>query len=1254
MFYVHLDAIVSKARKTLHLPLEELPPLADDDMANNLKEKHFKHIDPRQHIFFWLLHIFRWDYIVMVIMLQVKGIMVFVSPLVMNQILAYIQTPDDHHFIRPWFWIIMLLFAPLIETAAVNWFEFLAQRTLVRIESLLTELLFEHALKIRVKTTAETDDEDGEKKTSNASGKLSTLVTVDLNTIAQSADCALLFTYCPVQIILSAVFLYMLLGWSAFVGIGLTLVTFPIPSILLGWIHQVKVEQMKKTDARVQVFSDAMNMLKMVKLFGWERRMFAKVDEKRNEELTLVKKAKLIDVVYDVLSSATSAITIVTTLACYVCPLTLTLVARNVLTASIIFPALIIFENLKRYIQIAFFYTTVAVGAKVSLDRVDEFLRDSELLDEYTDTKIISDENVERIGFHNALFTWTAQVDSAIDSDYTPGRQRFVLQVRDEILFKSGAMNLIMGPTGSGKTSLLLALLGEMHFIPSAEDSWFNLPRQRGVAYAAQEAWVLNETIKDNILFGLPYNEQRYHAVLKQCALEQDLSMFSAGDLTEVGERGITLSGGQKARISLARAIYSNAEVVLLDDVLAALDVHTAKWIVDQCFSGDLLTGRTVILVTHNTTLVKSLAQYIVTVKDGTAVGSGVTNADGIPELVGLTETETEATDVEDPDSKANGDSEADGKLILAEEIQIGRSGWSSVKMYTAALAGDGGRPISTRILFFLPLTFTLVSSSLGQVVQIWYLGYWSAQFENNPPEEVRSVFHLNIYALIFVLYSIMFGCYFILFVIGGIRASVSIHARLVASVFGATLRWLETTPVSRIITRFTQDIRSVDDNFPRQLSRFIELSAVMIFRLLSIIFVFQAPLFILPCILVTSLGVVCGMVYLKAQIPVKREMSNAKAPVLGHVNAAFADLTSIRAYSAQEAFISRSLSRIDVYARTARVFYDLQRWVGVRTDVLSGIFAACVAWYILYVNKGVEAGNSGFSLNMAGNSMERITHYLNIEQEPKPTKDGVPPAYWPTTGELRVENLKARYSLDGPDILKGFNFEIRSGERIGVVGRTGSGKSTLTLALLRCIPTDGEVYYDGLPTSRLNLDALRDKITIIPQSPELISGTLRHNLDPFAEHDDHTLNDALISAGLHSLQKQLPEDSDRRITLDTIISSGGANLSVGQRQIIALARALVRRTKVLILDEATSAIDYETDTIIQSSLKHNLPKDVTVIIVAHRLQTVVDVDRIMVLDAGQIVEFDSPKNLIQKEGGYFKALVEQWNGKEGFITAMQ
>ncbi|KAG7095647.1 hypothetical protein E1B28_006369 [Marasmius oreades] len=931
---------------------------------------------------------------------------------------------------------------------------------------------------------------------------------------------------------------------------------------------------------------------------------------------------------------------------------------KQQLDASKVFSSMVVFDKFQSQLSNLLYTLNQSMTAKVSLDRITNFLYDSELLDSYANQAshsndpnrriVSSEERNEEIGFRNATFSWS------LSGSETPDKRRFILHIDGELLFRRGCINMVIGPTGCGKTSLLMALLSEMHFIPNSPDSWYNLPREGGVAYAAQESWVLNATIKDNIVFGTPFDEERYKKVLYQCCLERDLRLFGAGDMTEVGEKGVTLSGGQKARVTLARAIYSRAEILLLDDVLAALDVHTSKWIVEKCFESDLVKGRTMILVTHNVAMVQPLADYVISLNDGRIASQGsITDALAkdkklIDEVKIDEEIEHKGNEVVDP--VLDGPVKSDGKLILAEEVELGHLGWPALKLWLSSL---GGR---RWLLFYVTFIGSFLIADLIETVQIWYLGYWAEQYNEHPPEEVDPVYHLSVYGTMLLFVIIAYVFVFFTYLNGALRASRVIHKQLVESILGTTMRWLDRTPTSRVITRCTQDIRDIDDSIGQMFSVLIAMTSAMLLRFLAVV-VFT-PAFLGPAVLVAVLGVWCGQIYIRSQMAVKREMANAKAPVLGHFGSAIAGLTSIRAYGVEEGFKKESRSRINYYSRPARTFYNLNRWIDIRIDAIGNIFSASLAVYLVYVGQQ-NPSNTGYSLNMAvsfsgmilwwirfvnmfeirGNSLERINGYINIEQEPKSVTEGTPPAYWPSSGELRVEKLAARYSSDGPKVLKDISFSVKSGERIGVVGRTGSGKSSLMLSLLRCILTEGDVYYDGLLTSKLNLQDLRSNITIIPQMPELISGTVRENLDPFSQFDDATLNDALRASGLFSLQNEGHQD---RINLDSSISSGGNNLSVGQRQILALARAIVRGSKLFILDEATSAIDYKTDSIIQSSLRRELGQDVTLITVAHRLQTIMDADKIMVLDEGSIAEYDNPQELLKMDGGKLRALVDE------------
>ncbi|CAL1696193.1 unnamed protein product [Somion occarium] len=1349
MIYTFLDHTIFTAYKMPHLPLDKLPPLADYDSTKHLVEKSFRYLDPfmqpkKQHLFFGFMKLFRVDYYILALMLILRVITTFASPIGINRLLAYLEKGGEDMTVRPFVWIIWLLVGPALGSVAVQWYIFIATRVMVRAQAIITQLVFDHALRIRVKaevtdyapassktsTAATTPDTaslaestpdrqgspvssagdsenetagsehstvaaskakareqglssdisasssstkvpeksaDGSSQSGNLVGKMTNLVTTDLTNIVEGRDFLFTVLYIPFQMCLCAWFLYVILGWSAWVGMGATLLLFPFPGFIASRIQKVQVEKMKHTDARVQTVTETMNVIRMIKLFGWEPRMDEQLAEKREEELRFLRKLKFLELANGCTNFMIPCVTMVATYA------TFTMIAKEQLTASIVFSSMVVFDILRENLHTIFGMIPMLIQAKVSLDRANDFLYETELLDGFTEKAnpdfspsmfIRPDIDPEIIGFREASFTWSSSNDGTVTPG--PSRRNFVLRIEDELTFEREHINLVVGPTGSGKTSLLMALLGEMHYIPMGPNSFYNLPRHRGIAYATQESWVLNETIRDNILFGAPYDEERYNKVIYQCGLKRDMTLFEAGDKTEVGEKGLTLSGGQKARITLARAVYSFAQLLLLDDVLAALDVHTAKWIVDKCFKGDLLRGRTVLLVTHNIALAGPIADFVVSLgPDGRILSQGSLSralaknkklaVEMMEETDELKKHETEI-DYEVPDAFP---SKSDGKLIVAEEIAEGHVGWSALKLYFANMGGKHS------LWFWTLFLGGMIITPMIESFQTWYLGYWAHQYDVDP-EDVSPSYFLGVYIFQLVLANVFYLTGAAVYIFGCLRASRSIHRTLTTSVLSTTLRWLDITPTSRVITRCTQDIAAVDGPIAQYFGFIIELSSFLVVRFVAVIII--TPIFGVPGLLIAALGVWLGQIYMKAQLAVKREMSNARAPVLGHFGAAMAGLTSIRAYGAQEAFRGQSFLRIDRYSRAARTFYNLNRWICVRIETLGGIYQAALATYLVYFGS-VNASNVGFSLAMAvgfsstilwwirlindfeiaGNSLERIQQYIDIEQEPKPTKSGVPPAYWPASGNLNVEALSARYSLTGPKVLHDISFQVNSGERVGVVGRTGSGKSSLTLSLLRCIFTEGKVYYDGLATDTLNLDALRSNITIIPQVPELLSGTLRQNLDPFSEHDDATLNDALRAAGLFSLQS---EDDEGRITLDSPISSGGGNLSVGQRQILALARAIVRRSKLLILDEATSAIDYETDTVIQTSLRKELDKDVTLLTIAHRLQTIMDADKIMVLDAGKIVEFGKPSELLQKDDGILRGLVDE-SGDRATLYAM-
>ncbi|KAJ7496820.1 P-loop containing nucleoside triphosphate hydrolase protein [Mycena latifolia] len=1230
--YGFLEPLILLAyRRKGRLSLSELPGLVTSDTAAHLVQRSFLVLDSQsQYLLGGLLKVFRHESGALAVLYLLQTILTLAIPLGLNRLLNSVEVASTIH---PWFWIAWILFGFIFRTVISERYTYIATRTMIHVEAILTQLIVQQSLRIRTNFESTTSS-------SRSMGKLMNLATSDLASITATVDVWLVLLYAPVQIVLSTWLLYAILGWSAIVGLAVMVACLPLPAYLtLRIMRSVQISRMTRTDERVQVVTETMAILRMVKLFGWESRMKGRMTNKRKQELQTIKKDKLLSLI---VGNFNFVIPFLTMIAAYS---TYTLIMQRALTASTVFSSMAVFELFRLELRKVLLAVPIVVKGKVSLDRLDVFLKETDLLDSFshqTSESIRVPDGVVA-GFHMASFSWAPDTSTG-----------FTLKILPEIIFRPG-INLITGQTGTGKTSMLLALLGEMRFKPLGPDSWFGLDRTIGIAYAPQESWLQNNTIRKNIVMGAPVDTERYTKVLDQCGLTTDLALFELGDLTMVGERGLTLSGGQKARITLARCIYSAANILLLDDPLAALDVHTATSIVDNCLAGDLVAGRTVVLVTHNVPIASRIAHSMIVLGSDGSIQQGpveqllVAAAADIPREQTAEGITTAAVPIAP-------------KIAMTEDMAEGHVEWPAFKIYLSSLS-------THPLLFWMLFVGGIALNEITLVVQAWFLGYWSTQYDHHSPSELSPSYYLSIYAVILAFAMVFYSWYFALFTFGSMRASLVIHDRLMNAIVSSTMRWLDTTPTSRIIARATQDMRTVDDSMAVGVQRVLQLTLGLAIRFSTVILF--SPAFLLPGAAITFLGGVVGNLFMKAQLPIKREMSNARAPILGHLSAVIAGLASIRAYGVQDRFLQESLARIDRYTRTAITYHNLNRWIACRSDILGAVFTALLATYLVYIRKQ-DAATTGFVLNNAfgysimvlqwvryfntveldGNSLERILDYINVEQRQDAAKIcAPPPAYWPASGHVVVDGLTARYSEDGPSVLHNISFEILSGERIGVVGRTGSGKSSLILSLLRCIITEGVVTYDGIPTDSLDLDVLRSNITIVPQVPELISGTLRYNLDPFGEYEDETLQSALRSSGLYILQEETAAGG--QLTLDSVVSSGGSNLSVGQRQILALARAIVRDSKLLILDEATSAIDYATDAVIQRTLRHELKPDVSIITIAHRLQTIMDFDKIMVLEAGKLVEFDAPLALLRKDG-HLRRLVDESVDKETLYAMVE
>lgn len=1192
---------------------EDLPELPDYDRArlwsrkveNNRKATMFK-------TFFACM---RWDMLYMTVCSFLIGISQFIWPVSMRELLAYIEGSKTP-VVNPWVFVAGLFFGPLLNGFIWELYIYHATRLVVRVKAAFTQSLLQKTLKTRFVYDSPKDQktdpnapkdpkDDDPKKAKDAApapnqskvGMINNLMSTDLDQLTNAREFFLLVGSVPIEIIFAVFFLYDLLGWASLVGVGMMVITMIVPILLARMIAAVQRQLRQATDARIGLMSETLTAVRIIKFFGLEEAFLGRIREKREKEL----KLSLLSAVYmlgmHTVSELLPIVNIIVTFGIF------TKVMNRPLSASIAFTSISLFDILRGQFGWCAFVTQEVLSAFVSFDRIDKFLNGEEEL-----TEMPVDENapVEKPpGYKGAVLSWN---NPGSDED-----NHFRLAAMDvECVY--GGLTVVAGPVGSGKSSFLLGMLGEMRVL----EGEVYLPRRHGVAYVAQSSWLQNASIKDNILFGSPYEAKRYETVVEACGLLTDLANLEAGDETEIGERGTTLSGGQKARIALARAVYSPSQTVFLDDVLSALDAGTSKLVVEKCIKGEILAGRTVVLVTHHVSLVSDAAKKIIVLEDGKVVSesknltkSAINLLDeaavqGAPSSSSSQQVDGDIIDSSKLSSEPMDKSQMDGKakdaakLVQEEARAKGRvpktMAWKYMKNF--------GGPAAVVLVTILSMT-----NQLGGLANSYFVGLWSDQY-NKHPGDVNVGLWLGLYAAVLmgttVFEAFTYGVWFLF----QWMASRRIHEKLVRSVLYSPIRFFDTTPLGRIINRLSTDIKSVDNNLGHYLQQVFHQALECSFRL--IIMSALIPAFFIPTVVVSVIGIACGQMYVRAQMGVKRIVSVKESPLFSHFGDTISGIVTIRGFGVQDRFLKENLKRVDDYTRPSESLYSLNRWIGVRISWCTAA-VGLAAGVIALRTEGHSPGLIGFSLanvlafstsilyavkyftmlEVELNSFERVNEYITLPQEPAKTLDKEPPAAWPTEGSCIVKDLSVKYYAEGPEVLNKVSFDVKPRERVGIVGRTGAGKSSLALSLLRFTHvTNGSISINGVDIQNINLEALRRRITIIPQDPVLLSGTIRTNLDPFGEVDDSELQAALEGSGLAGdsavssgtttpalmLAEGVPDViKTKKIGLDTQITSGGDNLSQGQRQLLAFARALVRRSKLVLLDEATSSTDYST-----------------------------------------------------------------------------
>uniref|UniRef100_A0A8C7LGF4 Canalicular multispecific organic anion transporter 2-like n=1 Tax=Oncorhynchus kisutch TaxID=8019 RepID=A0A8C7LGF4_ONCKI len=1087
------------------------------------------------------------------------------------------------------------------------------------------------------------------KRTSTV-GEIVNLMSVDAQRFMDLTTFLNMLWSAPLQIILALYFLWQNLGPSVLAGVAVMILLIPLNAAIAVRTRAYQVEQMQYKDARIKLMNEILNGIKVLKLYAWESSFKEKVLEIRQKELNVLRKTAYLGALSTMAWTSAPFLVALTTFAVYV-----TVDKNNILDAEKAFVSLSLFNILRFPLNMLPQVISSIVQASVSLKRIQDFLSHDELDPESVDrTNTATDSSVTVV---NGKFTWAKQDPPALHNI--------------NLMVPQGSLLAVVGHVGCGKSSLVSALLGEMEKMEG------DISIQGSVAYVPQQAWIQNATLRDNILFGKAYNEHKYRCCLDACALTQDLEVLPGGDLTEIGEKGINLSGGQRQRVSLARALYNEADVYLLDDPLSAVDAHVAKHIFDQVIGPEgALQGKTRILVTHGISFLPQVDNIVVMVegrvsemgsyqellKQNGAFAEFLRNY-SLEDIIEEDEATGRTTCYYSTGvfesyptmsvallvfcstatwKHAESDSEKKlpkvEKLIQAETAETGRVKSKVFWEYAKAVG-----PLLS--LFICFLYGCQSAASIG--ANVW-LSQWTNDAAQNVTQENVSM-RVGVYAALGMAQGLLVMVSSFTLAMGNIGAARKLHYALLDNKFHTPQSFFDTTPIGRVINRFSKDIYVIDEALPSTVLMFLG----TFFSSLStmIVIVASTPIFAVVIAPLAFIYIFVQRFYVATSRQLKRLESVSRSPIYSHFSETVTGSSVIRAYCRHDAFVLMSDMKVDENQKSYYPGIVSNRWLGVRIEFIGNCIVLFAALFAVIGKDKLNPGLVGLSVSYAllvtmslnwmvrmtsdleSNivAVERVKEYSETKTEaPWEVEDKKPSPDWPSEGNVEFSDYSVRYREGLELVLKNLTVSVKGGEKIGIVGRTGAGKSSMTLCLFRLLEAaGGEITIDGVKISEIGLHDLRSKLTIIPQEPVLFSGSLRMNLDPFERYSDGEVWKALELSHLNKFVSNQPAK------LELECSEGGENLSVGQRQLVCLARALLRKTRILILDEATAAIDLETDDLIQSTIRTQF-EDCTVFTIAHRLNTIMDYTRVLVLDKGQIAEFDTPTNLLFRRGIFY------------------
>ncbi|KAI6211800.1 Multidrug resistance-associated protein 1 isoform X4 [Aphelenchoides besseyi] len=1074
-------------------------------------------------------------------------------------------------------------------------------------------------------------------QTNTATGVIMNYITVDV--IRSRAFWSELrdFIFCPIVMTISSIGLSMVVGFNNMLYGMSILVSFQMFGFLMSraMTHFTK-KQMAYKDERLTLINDLLNGIKIIKLYGWEATMQRITTKIRKQELGMIFKSQLIDSVLKASFTAAPMFATIVTLYLFV------VVDGNQLNPRSAFCTLFLFDIVRfATFKLPRMFIS-AVTTLVSLRRVVNFLQLEERSERFILPPTTDDEFAGKnmhskrtesclVQMSNASFSWT---NSHVDRNLS----NLTVNIRP------GQLVGVIGSVGSGKSTLLSAFVGELNPV----DGECNI-RAQSMAYVSQQAWIQNLTLRDNIVFASTFDGEHYEKTLDACCLRDDIMLLPSGDLTEIGEKGINLSGGQKARVSLARAVYRRAKFYVLDDPFSALDANVGQQIFNRVIGPNGCLKDTTRIVALNSTSFLDQFDMIISLKNGkmSFCGSYSQLHDSSTTLLSLlSRNSSTLMNVEEVSEKT----EEQNRLVDVEfeedtlvELETFRAGRVLAGIYVDYIKAFGP------YLFALFLFFLLVGSTVTRMIAGLYMANWSSMNRNLTRSE--AMHNLTVYGAFNCASDLFFIVAFAIMSYGCFRASVIYHQDLLQSILRAPMSFFDKTPIGRIVNRFSLDIELLDTSIGEDYGFTLIIFAEMVKWLLNI-------LGSIPLLTPTLIPLILAFVYVTRYFNVataqfRRIASNSMSHVCSAIGDASAGASSIRVYGCLDRFREDFGRRLNKTVETNTIELISNMWIQTRLDlgtdltVLSFLLSAIYFSYREWISLGQLGLIVTSCVMLCGFFGELATCYRNAETEvvcierlneyTKLEAEQIwkhPPKKMPYSSSVEFRNVSLRYREQDAVVLHNVSFSVKNGERIGIVGRTGAGKTSISSVLFRLVePFEGEVLIGNVNIKDLG-PKLRQVLTIIPQDPVLFCGNLRSNLDPFEEYDDTQLWSALQKAHLADFVQSLTDG------LDYEIADGGSNLSVGQRQLVCLARALLRTTSILVLDEATAAVDLKTDALVQETIRKYF-SHCTVLTIAHRLHTILDYDRVLVMQSGRVCEFDTPKTLLTKPNGLFREFAQ-------------